>query len=294
MCEISLYLGIESTASFSSNLTKMGFLCSYLDYGCGYSCTVKKVFPASEMVSFIGQHDNDKTKEDVDSFFIRNLQPLEGFQNDVFEEFQSLRIVIIKGCGLKKLSNDCLIRLENLEVLDVQSNDLSHLPDDLFVGMKKLEVINFNHNKLERLSSKLLQPIGCSLKGAYFLRNAKIDDYFNINEPGKDDLNRFMDSLDYLVFPELETEPRIENGQTIVLSSTGEFTISDTLSKANALAVFNLVYDSKHPLKQAAFKVIQEMLPEVLDNMFSKPDCINKLMAAKREIDAILDAARND
>lgn len=108
-----------------------------------------------------------------------------------------------------------------------------------------------------------------------------------------------MDHLEFIVFPVPETEPQVVNEpqtktvQTIVFNSTGEFTISDTLSQANALAVFDLVRDL-HPLKQAAFKFMQEMLPEVPDSMLNKPEHIRKLLVAKQEINAILYASRND
>lgn len=68
--------------------------------------------------------------------------------------------------------------------------------------------------------------------------------------------------------------------------------ISATLSQSNALEVFNIAHHHNcDRLKQAAFKVIQKMLPEIPDNLVENENQVNRLVAAKREFDAILNEA---
>lgn len=73
------------------------------------------------------------------------------------------------------------------------------------------------------------------------------------------------------------------------LQATCIFQILENLDESNALEVFNLGHHNKsEELKKSAFEVIQEMFPEMDDSFINKPDDVNYIVGAMREIDARL------
>lgn len=67
--------------------------------------------------------------------------------------------------------------------------------------------------------------------------------------------------------------------------------ISATISQANSIEVFNLAHQhNSDRLKGQAFKVIQKLLPELPDKMVDNLDHVNKIVTARREFDALLEA----
>lgn len=68
----------------------------------------------------------------------------------------------------------------------------------------------------------------------------------------------------------------------------------DNLQESNAAEVFNLGHQHQsNELKKLAFAVIQEMFPDIPDDMIDNPDQINKIIKAKRELDSILAGVKN-
>lgn len=264
----------------------MELICCFSDF-LGYTCEVvkfSKLLSSCETVIFsVGGYRPGKTKYDVKAFVVM-YTPLGFFPKTLSVEFPSLVHVTVVGCGLTRIAMLNLVKLKNLEYLDLQGNNLTSLPDDLFAQNKKVRWIDFTKNKLGRMSSKLLKPIEASLEYVCFMRNQDIDDYFDSN--GADNLERLMKIMDSLQPPPIE-QPT-QRPQEIAFHTTGEFTISGCLSPANAVEVFNLVADPSHQLKAAAFKIIQKMYPDIPDSMINNPDRVNRFVAAKREIEAIL------
>lgn len=81
--------------------------------------------------------------------------------------------------------------------------------------------------------------------------------------------------------------------EVATLKATCTERILATLSKANALEVFNLSHlHNSDQLRREAFKFIQQIIPEVPGSMIHNPDSVNKLLAAKSEFEAILEAAK--
>lgn len=174
----------------------------YYKHHYGYYCAeVKVAEEASETTTYKSlENQRGNTNDHVERCVFKQ-QPLQTFPRNWPENFLNLKSLVIDGCGLNKLSKADLVGLLNLEILDLENNRLTSLPDDLFEGMGKLSTIHFENNPLERLSGKLLQPIQNTLVYAYFDNCNIIDDFFNRDWPGRNNLTEFMKTMDSLGRP---------------------------------------------------------------------------------------------
>lgn len=181
----------------------MEFQCEYLYYSClwffnAYTCKVTKISKtssASQAESFVGTHLHGRSNSDVKYMKIVD-QSIDAFPRGLQLVFPNLKYLTIQSCGLQNISKEDLEGLENLEYLNLWFNKLTSLPDDLFVETKKLVWIDFYKNQLERLSSRLLQPIIGTLEFVDFTGNVKVNDFFNIKDKDKNDLERLMKAID--------------------------------------------------------------------------------------------------
>lgn len=375
----------------------MKYQCDFAFTFFGYTCEVIKIceVTGTKGTVFIGKHEPGQTRNDVEYLEIFN-QSLAFIPRNLHKEFPNLTRLRINGCGLKEIWNEDLIGLKYLQYLDLCNNNLTSLPNDLFFGQRQLHSILFDDNQLECLSSRLLKPIKTSLELAYFLKNPRIDYFFDDNRQGSE-LKRLMVKMNNLEPRKLEIGTQTESmqnqkfdrfkqmtGKLAEFKASGEFTdftirvrgkefkvhkavlaaqssvfrqtfliddgttektftkvknfsdesfgsfldffysddvgdkinamevfelatvfkvetlkatctdrILATLSKENALEVFNLGHHHyTDQLKREAFKFIQQIIPEVPSSMIQNRDYINKLVAAKREFDAILEASK--
>lgn len=204
-CKFARRTPNQSMASFPLRVIKMKFHCNYRfefptprESESAYTCKVDEISEShlGPGIDFIGEHEprTGQTRFDVERFEISGLH-VESFPRNVHVKFPNLVNVCIESCGLKKISREDFIGLENLEYLELKNNKLEALPNNLFDGMSKLQWVDFYDNRLKRFSSELLEPVEKSLKYADFRANRKIDDYFDSQEPGKDDLRRLMDVM---------------------------------------------------------------------------------------------------
>lgn len=143
------------------------------------SAEIKEPFAVIE--SFKGEHEGDKTDQDVEGISVLNTV-VEYFPRRLHKTFPNLVMLQIINCGLKNISHKDLLGLENLNSITIVSNPLTTLPDDLFTDMVHLKKIQLSDNKIEFASSKLLALLDSDrLIMVDFRMNSCIDAFYSVN-----------------------------------------------------------------------------------------------------------------
>lgn len=78
---------------------------------------------------------------------------------DAFGEVTQLEKIILKNCGIKKISMDALFGLTALQELDLSHNLLAFLPPGLFEDQISLKEVYLNHNRLTTLPALIIQNL---------------------------------------------------------------------------------------------------------------------------------------
>lgn len=254
-----------------------------------YTCHLQLKVDENTVNNVSNVHVKGKTNENVVRVEIIS-QKLKSFPRQVIMMFTKVVVLKVMYCELETISREDLKGFENLQKLDLLGNNLTHLPDDLFLDLKHLRMFSFACNKLRCLSSKLLIPIQDNLEYANFNNNPNIDVSYTTTSTCSTSLKQLKDAMDKLSPTVINIES--QNLQKIDFNvSEYSFTLSDILSENNALEVFNLV-TVNHPLKAAAFKMLQKKYTGIPESLINKKEEVNQLIEAKRQIEFILAAGK--
>ena len=172
--------------------------------GVKYTCQVVSfsiIEPNAKFSTFDGTHEEGKTNNDVEGFFIP-IEQLKRFPKGLWITFPRLTSVQI-SCTIEEISREDLRGLFYLEYLKLSHNKLKSLPNDLFVETPNLQWILLNGNEIKRLSSKIFEPLHKkNLKCFSLCKNSTIDTHYE--QGGKTTLEDVMEKIDLLCLPPIE------------------------------------------------------------------------------------------
>ena len=95
----------------------------------------------------------------LQSLFLLNMQN-SNMSRATFHPFRdSVKVLILQGCGLHHLAADMFYDLSQLVSLDLTDNDITALPRDIFARHTHLVQLVLSKNKLKIISSELLSPL---------------------------------------------------------------------------------------------------------------------------------------
>lgn len=131
--------------------------CRYItDETNGYSCIAHNIninAPGDE-IKWTGQHTPSSTDRNVNALVIRYLN-VKYMPNKVGNTFNKLKILILRDCGLKKLSKDDFVTLEELFEIQISGNEISSIDAGVFDELTLLKSLNLSENKIKVLPSKI-------------------------------------------------------------------------------------------------------------------------------------------
>ncbi|KAL7011672.1 hypothetical protein ACKWTF_014386 [Chironomus riparius] len=104
----------------------------------------------SSLLEIIGEHQADKTNEDVQCVYIINCS-IQELPKALLAHFSNIKVVKIENSKLTKLEK--LENCENLEEFSSINNNVEFLPGNLFENCKNIQKVSFPENKL-----KIIQP----------------------------------------------------------------------------------------------------------------------------------------
>jgi hypothetical protein len=177
---VSFY--VEST---SSTLLKCRFQPRddvWKKYGC-----VVQVLETENLKSKIsstdGNHYEDRTDADVQTFQIEDSQTIQYFTNDVFLKFSRIQNLVVHSTSLKfllrgdfskakhlvnvfithnqitELQYDVFYGATIMKSLNLRNNQISEIDENAFLSISRLKYLILSYNKLESLNSKVFEPL---------------------------------------------------------------------------------------------------------------------------------------
>ncbi|XP_070505198.1 leucine-rich repeat-containing protein 70-like [Chironomus tepperi] len=144
-----------------------------------YCCEVKnQIIPNNKEVKLIESFQNVKINNDVIGVKFSNCT-ITKIPSGPTKTFPNLKILIMTGSKIKKITKTDLAEYKNLEIIICDENDIESLPGDLFEGFWNLKFISFAMNKLNDIEPNLLDGLS-DLKHVNFKNNPKFNKIYSI------------------------------------------------------------------------------------------------------------------
>jgi Leucine-rich repeat (LRR) protein len=124
------------------------YRCSVTNQQISENCELK----------FIGQHQEEKTNEDV-TYVSFNSCTATKVPQGITKIFPNLKVLHIYNSNLKNISKNDLVEFKNLKMCWCTNNKIEFLPRGLFEGFENLESITFHRNNLKVISPNILDGL---------------------------------------------------------------------------------------------------------------------------------------
>lgn len=175
---------------------------NYRSWNHPYTCAVLEITKTGlgKEIVFEGLHESGKTKEDTEWLYVEG-KAIPFVPVKLIETFPKMKFLSLRRCGIEKVTREDFKGLEHLEHLSMGDNILTSLPEDLFANMTKLRWVYFNNNKIEKMSSKMLLPVRKSLEYVGLMNNARINEYFDMEEEEYADFEKLLQKIDEKCLP---------------------------------------------------------------------------------------------
>ena len=127
-------------------------------YNC-YRCLItNREIPVNKKLKLIGQHENNKTNENVTHVEFNNCK-VKKIPQDLMKTFSNLKVLNILNSELRTICKEDLIGYENVERLICDFNEIEYLPGNLFEDFQNLELISFRGNELKIIEPNILDSL---------------------------------------------------------------------------------------------------------------------------------------
>ncbi|KAL7015162.1 hypothetical protein ACKWTF_016313 [Chironomus riparius] len=160
----ALKLQIKELEEKSSELEAQAEKCIEINGTCrfvadetyGYSCVAHNINinASGDVINWSGEHVKSSGNANVTALIIRDLV-IHFMPIKIGDSFSNLKILMIRNCGLKKLSKDDFITLEGLKEIQINGNEITSIDSGVFDGLTSLEVLDLSENKIKILPSKI-------------------------------------------------------------------------------------------------------------------------------------------
>jgi len=105
-----------------------------------------------------GSHENQKNRDDVDSFEA-NGKTYMYFPQKLELLFKNLRLICIRKSQMKEINKHDLKPYKKLTHLDLDDNDIDVLDNDLFQFNQGMELISFERNKIFHIGNQIFDNL---------------------------------------------------------------------------------------------------------------------------------------
>jgi len=138
----------------------------------------------STILEIIGEHQPDKSNQDVHCIWIKNSN-IQEIPGGLFGQFLNLKTIKIENSKINKLEKfgNC----ENLEEISSIKCNVEFLPGNLFENCKKLQKISFSDNKLKIIEPNILDGLE-NIKFVDFRGNVNYDCWYSVESSTINDL----------------------------------------------------------------------------------------------------------
>lgn len=106
----------------------------------------------------VGDHQDDKTNEDVEAIAFSNFN-LQQFPQNIGKFFPNLKVLTVNSCNLTSISKYDLMGLKELRQLTLNGNLISHLPNNLFENTQLIEFVSLYGNRVEFIGRNIFDSL---------------------------------------------------------------------------------------------------------------------------------------
>ncbi|KAL7015160.1 hypothetical protein ACKWTF_016311 [Chironomus riparius] len=132
--------------------------CRFTNGTNGYTCIAHNItitnLTDTEIV-WTGTHNPNTFKDqNVHALILRDLD-IQYMPNTIGSTFADIKTIIVRNCGLKRLSSSDFKDLDVLATLEITFNNIETFDLEAFDSLASLETLNLSENKIKSLPSKI-------------------------------------------------------------------------------------------------------------------------------------------